>query len=112
MKKLLIALSFSLLASTAFSDWSSEGTLSSLRIHNGASILANFPSLSSEQVESICGSEGIPGQISVNLDDNHSSSILSMMLSAEMAERKVKVFLSGSCYQQRIHINGVSILKK
>jgi hypothetical protein len=57
-----------------------------------------------------CGNSDNPGQFSMDITKNYSNSVLSMLLSAEMAGRSVKVFMSGGCFENRPEINGVHVI--
>jgi hypothetical protein len=95
---------------SASAEWSGPGTISNLRLYNGYVILASLSSLSSTDGQSKCGNSDNPGQFGLDINQSYSNSVLSMLLSAEMAGRSVKVYMSGGCFENRPEINGIHVI--
>jgi hypothetical protein len=105
-----IALICLLSSEICFAAWSSAGEISRLRIYNGNIVLSSLSSLSADYNLTSCGNTSNSGQFSFSLNQQNSNALLSMLMSAELAGRKVQVYLTGSCVENRPEINGVQIV--
>ncbi|MEJ1383445.1 MAG: thrombospondin type-1 domain-containing protein, partial [Candidatus Sedimenticola sp. (ex Thyasira tokunagai)] len=112
MKKSFVSLLFLLFfeISASHAGWSEEGIISHLSIHSGNAIFASLSSLSASDTQAACSTTNNAGQFGFGLRELYSQQLFSMLLSADMASRPVKVFLTGECIQGRPQINGLKIV--
>jgi len=114
MKKTAVTLMFFLMgsSSSAYAEWSGSGDISNLRLYNATVILAGLSSLSTTESQAYCGTTSNGGQFSLAIDKPYSNLVQSMILSAEIAGRTIKVHLTGTCLEGRPEINGAWVIDK
>lgn len=105
-----IFITFLLMASNSYAGWSEPGEINRLRVFGGDILFSSLSSLSASDTQAACGVTGNAGQFGVRLNELYSKYLVSMILSAEMAGRSVKVFMTGNCVQGRPEVNGVQIV--
>lgn len=112
MKHLLASASLLLcvFCNQAYAAWSTPGTTSGFRIYNGTTVLARLSSLSEADNLAACGNANSPGQFSFPVGQVYTDALISMILTAEMGGRSIKVFLTGACVLDRPEINGVELV--
>lgn len=106
---ILASLVIALCGTAGAGEWSSEGDISRLRLHAGSTYFGGHSGLSSSNSQAACNSTSNAGEFSFGVGADYSDSLLSMLLAAEMGDRKVKVYLSGGCLGNRPEINGLEI---
>lgn len=115
MKMLTAGLAICLLSSSVYAgEWSQSGYTSDYRVFsssNGSVVFASLSSLDSTYNQQICGNSNNAGQFSFYIfEDVTSKGLMSILLSAELANRQVQVYLTGNCTQNRPEINGARIV--
>jgi hypothetical protein len=101
---------FTLAASpNCYAAWSGTGSLSNLRIWQGRTVLGQLSSMSGDDSQAACGSTANARQFGFSLSQQNAGALLSMLLSVDASNTKIKIYMTGNCVENRPEINGVWI---
>ncbi len=109
MKPFLLIVASVFFYQNANAEWSLYGTPSHFRLYDGSTFLGTHSALSVSDTESKCGNTNNPGQYSFKAGEVYTAPLVSMILAAEMSGRQIRVYMSGTCFENRPEINGVDI---
>jgi len=101
------AIIFLLTSGNAFAAWGNPGSVSNVRLFDGKVFLASLSSVKGDKEAPKCV---VDTQFSFKLGMPYTDSLLSILLAAKMAEKKIRVDFTGQCEEGRPEINGIQIV--
>ena len=110
MKKLLtIFIGCILYVGNVSAEWSEWGDITKFGLSSGVFFFGELSNLTSENNLKICDSNPEKVEFTFLVGKPSTEHLASIILAAEMNNRKIRVFVTGDCLGNLVEINGVEI---